>query len=197
VSGRRYPGTPRRAVTTAGLVAVWCGLWGSVSIANLASGLTLATVVLATDRGPTARHVIRFRPLLRFAWLVLIDLVRSTINVAVEIVTPNDGTEEVILAVDLPATGSEHILMLSASITLSPGTAVVDVDRSSGRYYIHLLHGRLSAETAAHARQLAALACEALPTSSPLGAVTADRPPQDRGDGGDSAPATPRPTDAP
>jgi len=169
VSGRRYPGTPRRAVTAAGLVMVWCGLWGSVSIANLASGLALSVVVLAADRGPTARHVIRFRPLPRFAWLVLLDLARSTVSVAIEIVTPNDGTEEVIIAVDLPATGSEHVLLLSASITLSPGTAVVDVDRSSGRYYIHLLHGRLSDETAAHARKLADLACEALPTSSPMG----------------------------
>lgn len=166
---RRYPGTPRRVVTTAGLVLVWCGLWGSVSIANLASGLVLSVVVLAADRGPTARHVIRFRPLLRFAWLVLVDLARSTVNVAIEIATPNDGTEEVIVAVDLPATGSEHMLLLSASITLSPGTAVVDVDRSSGRYYIHLLHGRLSAETVAHAHKLAKLACEALPTSSPMG----------------------------
>ena len=158
---------PRRVVTTAGLVMVWCGLWGSVSIANLASGLALSVVVLAADRGPTASHVIRFRPLLKFAWLVLVDLARSTINVAIEIATPNDGTEEVIVAVDLPATGSEHMLLLSASITLSPGTAVVDVDRSSGRYYIHLLHGRLSDETVAHAHELAKLACEALPTSNP------------------------------
>ena len=166
---RKYPGTPRGVVTTAGLVLVWCGLWGSVSIANLASGLALSVVVLAADRGPTAHHAIRFRPLLRFAWLVLVDLARSTANVALEIATPNDGTEEVIVAVDLPATGSEHMLLLSASITLSPGTAVVDVDRSSGRYYIHLLHGRLSAETVAHAHELAKLACEALPTSSPMG----------------------------
>ena len=166
---RKIPGTPRGVVTTVGLVLVWCGLWGSVSIANLASGLALSVVVLAADRGPTARQVIRFRPLLRFAWLVLGDLARSTVNVAIEIATPNDGTEEVIVAVDLPETGSEHLLLLSASITLSPGTAVVDVDRSSGRYYIHLLHSRLSSETVAHARKLAELACEALPTSSPMG----------------------------
>jgi multicomponent Na+:H+ antiporter subunit E len=162
-------------VTTAGLVLVWCGLWGSVSIANLASGLALSVVVLAADRGPTARHVISFRPLLRFAWLVFVDLARSTINVAIEIATPNDGTEEVIVAVDLPATGSEHMLLLSASITLSPGTAVVDVDRSTGRYYIHLLHGRLSDETVAHAHKLAKLACEALPTSRPMGSPTGVR----------------------
>ena len=61
--------------------------------------------------------MIRFRPLLKFAWLVFVDLARSTINVAIEIATPNDGTEEVIVAVDLPATGSEHMLLLSASIT--------------------------------------------------------------------------------
>lgn len=166
---RRHKGTPRRVVTTAGLTLVWCGLWGSVSVANVLSGLALSVVVLAVDRGTTSRQVIRFRPLLRFAWLVLIDLARSTIDVAVEIATPNDGTEEAIVAVDLPATGSEHMLLLSASITLSPGTAVVDVDRGTGRYYIHLLHGSKSTSTVAHAHKLAELACEALPTSAPMG----------------------------
>ena len=156
-------------MTTAGLTLVWCGLWGSVSVANVLSGLALSIVVLATDRGATSRHVIRFRPLLRFAWLVLVDLALSTIAVAVEIVTPNDRTEEVIVAVDLPATGSEHMLLLSASITLSPGTAVIDVDRRTGRYYIHLLHGNKRTATVAHARRLAELACEALPTSRPMG----------------------------
>ena len=166
---RRYAGTQRRAVTTAGLTLVWCGLWGSVSVANVLSGLAVSIVVLATDRGATSRHVIRFRPLLRFAWLVLVDLALSTISVAVEIVTAGDGTEEVIVAVDLPATGSEHMLLLSASITLSPGTAVIDVDRRTGRYYIHLLHGSKRAATVAHAHKLAELACKALPTSSPMG----------------------------
>ena len=166
---KRYAGTQRRAVTTAGLTLVWCGLWGSVSVANVLSGLALSIVVLATDRGSTSRHVIRFRPLLRFAWLVLVDLALSTISVAVEIVTAGDRTEEVIVAVDLPVTGSEHMLLLSASITLSPGTAVIDVDRRTGRYYIHLLHGNKRTATVAHAHKLAELACKALPTSSPLG----------------------------
>ena len=165
----RYPGTPRRVVTTVLLTLVWCGLWGSVSVANVASGLALSIGLLTTGRDATSAGRIRIRPLLHFAWLVLGDLARSTIDVALEIVTPNDQTEEAIVAVDLPVTGSEHMLLLSASITLSPGTAVVDVDRESGRYYIHLLHGNKRETTVAHAHKLAKLACEALPTLNPMG----------------------------
>ena len=165
----RFPGTPRRVVTTASLTLVWCGLWGSVSIANVASGLVISIIALAGGREARTGGVIRFRPLLKFAWLVLVDLARSTKDVAVEVITPGDQIEEAIVAVDLPATGSEHMLLLSASITLSPGTAVVDVDRHCGRYYVHLLHGSKASATVAHARMLADLACKALPTSNPLG----------------------------
>lgn len=157
-------------MTTAGLTVIWCGLWGSVSIANVVSGLALSVVVLNASRNAGGGGVIHVWPLLRFAWLVGIDLARSTFDVAVAILTPTDRTEEAIVAVDLPATGSEHLLLLSASITLSPGTAVVDVDAETGRYYIHLLHASKRETTVAHALRLGELACKALPTANPMGA---------------------------
>ena len=157
-------------MTMVGLTLAWCVLWGSVSVANTISGLALSVLLLNAGRSAANRRVIRFWPLMRFARLVLVDLVRSTVAVAVEIITPTDHTDEAIIAVDLPHTGSEHTLLISGSITLSPGTAVVDIDASTGRYYIHLLHRSKREVTVAHARKLAEVACEALPTSSPASA---------------------------
>ena len=71
---------------------------------------------------------------------------------------------------DLPDTGSEHLLLLSAAITLSPGTAVVDVDHNTGRYYVHLLHVSKRESTVAHVHRIGELACRALPTARPMGA---------------------------
>lgn len=163
----KLPATTRLVLTAVALTLIWCGLWGSVSVANAASGLALSTVALGAGRAASRPGGIRILPLLRFTWLVLVDLARSTVDVAREIVTPTDRTEEAIIAVDLPDGGNDHLLLLSSAITLSPGTAVVEANGDTGRLYVHLLHVHRRHEVEAHARELTELACAALPTSRP------------------------------
>lgn len=155
---------PRRMVTIVVLVAVWCGLWGTVSVANVASGLVVAVAVLATGFGSGVRGAVRPVPLARLVWLVAVDLVRSTYGVASEVITPTDHTREAIIGVELPPDGRAHTLLLTVAITLTPGTAVVDADPENDMLYLHLLHVERRAEVEAHTKRLAHLACAALPT---------------------------------
>ena len=155
--------TPRRLLTMALLVAAWCALWGSVSVANVASG-TLVAVAATTFAGiePDAGGL-RIVPLLHFLWLVLVDLIVSTVYVAWEILTPKDHTDEAIIAVDAQVGSRSHFLMLVVAITVTPGTAVIDTDGDTGRLYLHLLHAEKAPEIERHVRHLAELACRALP----------------------------------
>ena len=155
--------TPRRLLTLALLVGAWCALWGSVSIANVVSGTIVAiaaTLFAGVDR--TAGGL-RILPLLRFVWLVAVDLVVSTVQVAWEILTPTDYTDEAIIAVDTTIESRSHFLMLVVAITVTPGTAVIDSDGDTGRLYLHVLHAEKAPEIEQHVRQLAELACRALP----------------------------------
>lgn len=155
--------TPRRLVTMALLVATWCALWGSVSVANVASGVLLAVAVtLFAGIDPDARGI-RPWPLLQFGWLVAVDLVVSMVHVAWEILTPTDYTDESIIAVDTPVGARSHLLMLVVAITVTPGTAVVDTDAETGRLYLHLLHADSDEEIRRHVLRLADLACRAFP----------------------------------
>jgi multicomponent Na+:H+ antiporter subunit E len=154
----------RRGVTIAALTFAWCALWGEVSAANLLSGVTLAIIVSAAGVGTPGRGRIRLRPLLRFAGLVMVDLVTSTISVAREVLTPTDRTDEAVIAVQAPADTRTHFLLLVVAVTLTPGTAVVDADPDTGTLYLHLLHADRRDATARHVRELADLACQALPT---------------------------------
>jgi hypothetical protein len=61
--------------------------------------------------------------------------------------------------------------MLVVAITVTPGTAVIDSDGDTGRLYLHVLHAEKSDEIRRHVRQLADLACRALPVG-PVGAVS-------------------------
>ncbi len=161
----RSPRFPRRFVTVAGLTGLWCGLWRDVSVANLLVGLGVAVLVSGPLIGSDGRGGVRPLALLRLGLVVLVDLARSTVGVAREILIPEDRTDEAIVAIDLPPAGHRHLLFLTVAITLTPGTAVVDVDRDRHRLYLHLLHADRRDDAVAHARRLAELAEEALPTS--------------------------------
>jgi multicomponent Na+:H+ antiporter subunit E len=164
-TGLRALLTSRRLLTVALLVAAWCALWGSVSVANVLSGTFVAvaaTLFAGVDRNAGGLRIV---PLLHFVWLVLVDLVVSTVHVAWEILTPTDHTDEAIVAVDTQLGSRSHFLMLVVAITVTPGTAVIDSDGDTGRLYLHLLHAEKAPEIELHVRQLAELACRALPVS--------------------------------
>ncbi|MCY4258314.1 MAG: Na+/H+ antiporter subunit E [bacterium] len=153
---------PRYGVAIVGLVAVWCGLWGSVSVANVASGLLVAVFALALGFGVPSSLGVRVVPLVRLGWLVGVDLVKSTFTVAAEVLTWADNTAESIVAVPVSVGGRMHFLLLVVAITLTPGTAVVDTDSTEGIIYLHLLHHERRAETIAHVQELVELAALAL-----------------------------------
>lgn len=155
--------TVKRTLTIAALTLAWCGLWGSVSVANVASGIVIAAAVTASGVGTRCRGGILVVPLLRLIGLVAVDLVRSTAGVAREILTRTDHTEESIIAVEVSPHSRDHFLLLIIAVTLTPGTAVVDADPDSGTLYLHLLHHGRHRATTAHVKRLADLATQALP----------------------------------
>lgn len=163
---RRLAPTARWLFTVIGLVAVWCALWGGVSVANVLSGTALAVVVLGAGAGTSSRGGVRIVPLSKFVGLVAVDLVLSTANVVREVLTPTDYTDESIIAVTLPGESKHHLLLLVVAVTVTPGTAVVEADPDSGTLYLHLLHHDRRDDTVRHVERLAELACAALPLGS-------------------------------
>ncbi len=156
---------PRRIVTVASLVLVWCALWGEITAANLAAGVAIGIGITALDVGTPGSGGIRPLPLMHMLWIVGVDLVKSTVGVATEVITPTDRTDESIVAVTVPKESRDHLLLLIVAITLTPGTAVVDADADTGILYLHLLHNDRRVATIEHVEQLARLACEGLPTN--------------------------------
>ncbi len=158
---------PKRIGTLAILVASWCGLWGSFSAANIIAGVLVGIVVMTVGLGGRrSRGGIRLIPLLKFAGLVSVDLVTSTLSVMREVLTPTDYTEEGIVGVDLPEGAEHHLLLLFVAITVTPGTAVVAAEGDGRRVYLHVLHCPRRAQIEEHVRDLARLAAEALPVES-------------------------------
>jgi len=122
------------------LVALWILAWGELTLANLLSGLVVATALLLAFP-PRRRHMGRVR-------LSALGIARLAAYIASALVTSNVVMSRQILgraAVRQPGVLS-HALQrptpiiataMSSIIALSPGTMTVDVSADSSVLYVH------------------------------------------------------------
>lgn len=155
--------TFRRVASIVALTFAWCALWGSLSAANLLSGVAISTVATTLGNPPRSGGV-RIVPLVQLVWLVLVDLAVSTAVVVREVLTPTDYTDEAIIAVPIPPGGRSHLLFMYVAITLTPGTAVVASEADASVIYLHVLHADRHEEVESHTRRLFDLVDRALPS---------------------------------
>jgi multicomponent Na+:H+ antiporter subunit E len=124
------------------LVLVWNLLWGTWSWANLLSGALVAlgvTLLLPLPPvigGATLRPV----PLLRFLGHFLVDLVTSGAQVAWQTMRPRGIDRSAIITVRLRTDSDLLLTILSESLTLVPGSMVIDLDREHRTIALHILH---------------------------------------------------------
>ena len=156
------------------LVLLWVVLWRDLSVANVASGVLVAVVLLALfPFGPSSSRI-RLRPvpllrlLLAFAWSVI----RANLTVAWEVVTPGSRVREGIVAVPLQGSDPVVTTLVSHAITLAPGTMVIDVVGDElPVLLVHVLHLRSPEVVRREVQHLERLALAALGGRAPTGAT--------------------------
>ncbi|WP_033424641.1 Na+/H+ antiporter subunit E [Actinomadura flavalba] len=124
------------------LTLLWLLMWDRFSVANLVSGVLVSLLLVIVFPFPPLDPGLRIRPLgflrfiVRFTWDLLVSagpLTWQAMN------TGEMRTGNSVVAVNL-RTHSDFILT-ATSIALSamPGALVVDVRRSTGTLYVHVL----------------------------------------------------------
>jgi multicomponent Na+:H+ antiporter subunit E len=124
------------------LVLVWILLWGTWSWANLLSGLVVALVVMLLLPLPPVVGGTRVRPLplVRFVGHFLGDLVVSGAQVAWRALGPGGVRQGAIVRVQLRADSDLLLTVVAETISLVPGSLVLDLDREHRLISVHLLH---------------------------------------------------------
>ncbi|WP_305785555.1 Na+/H+ antiporter subunit E [Symbioplanes lichenis] len=130
-----------RAVAAAGLTVIWMLLWGSFTPLTLVGGAVIAVIVLAVFPLPVVTHTGGVHPLgvLRFAGRFAVDLVVSSVQVAVLAFRFGHIPRSAIIAVPLRAPSDLGLTLTAEALSLVPGSLVVEVDRSLGVLYVHVL----------------------------------------------------------
>lgn len=122
------------------LVAFWLLAWGEVSVANVASGLVVAAILLVAFP-PHRRSGTGVSPLgvARLVLYVLVQLVPSNVLVAREIVCRRSRIRTGVLAYPLQDPSEEVLSLMAHVIALTPGTMTVEATREPAVLYVHFL----------------------------------------------------------
>ena len=123
------------------LTAVWVGLWGSVSAANVLGGLAVAVLLVGSLSLQPVPRTGDLRPLaaLRFVGSFARDLVRASVQVAVLVVHPRRELRQAVVAARVPGASDALLTLLANAISLTPGTLTLEIDRPRSTLYVHAL----------------------------------------------------------
>lgn len=159
-------------------IVVWTALWGSLTVANVLWGAVLGalTLWLLPVQHKDHRVPVRIVSAARFALLFLWSLVKSSAEVAWEVVTPGSRINEGIVAVPLRTTSPGLITLLANAVSLTPGTLTLEVRHDPPTLYVHVLHVRDVEDVRADVHHLESVALAAFADADTSGPVEpADR----------------------
>lgn len=123
------------------LTLVWVGLWGSPTAANVLGGLAVAAVLLALLplAEESAQGRVRWPALLRYVGFFAVELVRASLIVVWQVLRPGGELRQAVIAVDALGASDLLLTVVANSISLTPGTLTLEVDRERSVLYVHVL----------------------------------------------------------
>ncbi len=125
-----------------GLLATWMALWREISWMTLLSGLVVSTLAVRLFYLPPIQLGGRFNPVwaMRYLMYFLWHLVLASFQVAWLAVRPGPKPRTAIIQARL-STKSDFILtMVGLTVSLIPGSLVVEIDRSNSTLYLHIIN---------------------------------------------------------
>lgn len=133
-----------QAVALGWLVVAWLLLWGDVSWGNVLTGLAIGAAVLFFFPLPPVTFGGRLRPgpLLVLAGTFVGELVSASMHVAAVALRPGYRPRGGIIAVPLRVRTDLNLALTAEVISLVPGTLILDIDRTRGVLYVHVLDVR-------------------------------------------------------
>lgn len=135
---------PSAAVMFAGnlvLAVVWMAMTARFDLSNLALGMAFGYLVLYTSQLAVGRSDYFGKPgrLVRFVGFYALEVIRSNVRVAFDVVTPSSRARPGIVAIPLEARSDTEILLLSSLISMTPGSLALDISDDRSVAYVHAM----------------------------------------------------------
>lgn len=125
------------------LVVIWLLAWGSVSWANVLSGVAVAVgIVVAVPDVRRASHlpIVRPVPALRLVGSMLRDVVVSNVMLTRQVLARRPQIATGVVRVPLAGCSDEVVTVIASLVAMTPGTMPIEVDQHPTVLYVHVLH---------------------------------------------------------
>lgn len=131
----------RQFLLNIGLAAAWGALMGAFDAVTLVAGFGVGYLVLWAVQPALGRsaYVVGVWRALAFVGLYLAELVRSSLEVAVDVCRPRLRVRPGVVGIPLRARTDAEITVLANLISLTPGTLSLDVSPDRRRLYVHAM----------------------------------------------------------
>lgn len=138
------------------MVFVWCALWQDFSLPFLAFGAVLAVLTMSVFKLPTLYLSNRFNILwaTRFLLIFLWKMAKASIEVTWLAATFRPPLRNSVVAVQLHTRSDLLLTAVSHTMSLIPGSVVVEVDRSQSVIYFHVLNHETEEEIESFVREV-------------------------------------------
>lgn len=158
----------RSALVVIAGAAIYVALWSDLTVANVVWGgvfgaLTLVLFPLSSRTRPEVRF--RVLAILRYLVHVFGELVKSSLYVAYEVLTPGDNLNQGIVEVPMRTRSAGVITLVANSVSLTPGTLTLEVASNPTRLYVHVMHLNDVEEVREQVRRMEDLAMKAFPSA--------------------------------
>jgi multicomponent Na+:H+ antiporter subunit E len=157
------------------LVVLWVLLWGTLSIANVLSGIAVAVgvVVLFPSSDRHRRAVVRPLSTLRLVGFVARELVVSNALLTRDVVRRHPDVHPGVVPCPLACTSPWVGALVANVVALSPGTMAVDMDVDAHVLTLHVLRLADPASTRRYVARLESLVVHAFGTAREIHSLTA------------------------
>ncbi len=122
------------------LVLVWCGFSNNFGLPNIVLGAVIAIICCLLFQ-PKQDFVFKIR-LWALLWLlgfIMVELIKSSLLVAWEVVTPSQKSQPKIIDIDLACRNDVERTVLANLISLTPGTLSIDLNKDKTQLKVHFM----------------------------------------------------------
>lgn len=136
------------------LALLWLLMVNDLSVAHALLGLALGVAIPVVTHAfwPEEAKIRRPLPLLRYLGVLLVDILRSNLVVALRILRPTRQLRPGFFTYPLALDDDFAITLLASTISLTPGTVSLHHDGEANTLLIHALHLEDEAEAIATIR---------------------------------------------
>ncbi|MFN3551007.1 MAG: Na+/H+ antiporter subunit E [Endomicrobiia bacterium] len=129
------------------IFAIWLILAG-LEIYSIIVGIFCSVLIVFLFGDINIQNEWNFKRPLRYLWffhyavIFLYEVIKANLDVAYRILMPNMPIKPGIVKVKTNLRSDSGLTILANSITLTPGTLSVDIDKENGYIYIHWIYVR-------------------------------------------------------